>query len=80
MDDDDYRRGCLTSHKKFGRGYGYFVGDSLFLDPYGLLARADLPSQVKVDLISEDCLWRQGAFGMVAGQVLDMQVKGKQLV
>ncbi|MEZ7551288.1 farnesyl diphosphate synthase [Streptococcus sp. 20925_1_22] len=78
MDDDDYRRGRLTSHKKFGEDMAILAGDSLFLDPYGLLARADLPSQVKVDLISELSL-AAGSFGMVAGQVLDMQGEGQAI-
>ena len=76
MDDDDYRRGRLTSHKKFGEDMAILAGDSLFLDPYGLLARAELPSQVKVDLISELSL-AAGSFGMVAGQVQDMQGEGQ---
>lgn len=78
MDDDDYRRGRLTSHKKFGEDMAILAGDSLFLDPYGLLARADLPSQVKVELISELSL-AAGSFGMVAGQVLDMQGEGQAI-
>ena len=78
MDDDDYRRGRLTSHKKFGEYMAILAGDSLFLDPYGLLARAELPSQVKVDLISELSL-AAGSFGMVAGQVLDMQGEGQAI-
>ena len=78
MDDDDYRRGRLTSHKKFGEDMAILAGDSLFLDPYGLLAKAELPSQVKVDLISELSL-AAGSFGMVAGQVLDMQGEGQAI-
>ena len=78
MDDDDYRRGRLTSHKKFGEDMAILAGDSLFLDPYGRLARAELPSQVKVDLISELSL-AAGSFGMVAGQVLDMQGEGQAI-
>ena len=78
MDDDDYRRGRLTSHKKFGEDMAILAGDSLFLDPYGRLARAELPSQVKVDLISELSL-ASGSFGMVAGQVLDMQGEGQAI-
>lgn len=78
MDDDDYRRGRLTSHKKFGEDMAILAGDSLFLDAYGLLARAELPSQVKVDLISELSL-AAGSFGMVAGQVLDMQGEGQAI-
>lgn len=78
MDNDDYRRGRLTSHKKFGEDMAILAGDSLFLDPYGLVAMAELPSQVKVDLISELSL-AAGSFGMVAGQVLDMQGEGRKL-
>ena len=78
MDDDDYRRGRLTSHKKFGEDMAILAGDSLFLDPYGLLARSELPSQVKVDLIYELSL-AAGSFGMVAGQVLDMQGEGQAI-
>ena len=41
MDDDDYRRGRLTNHKKFGEAMAILAGDSLFLDPFGLIAMAD---------------------------------------
>lgn len=78
MDNDDYRRGRLTSHKKFGEDMAILAGDSLFLDPYGLVAMAEFPSQVKVDLIAELSL-AAGSFGMVAGQVLDMQGEGRKL-
>lgn len=78
MDNDDYRRGRLTSHKKFGEDMAILAGDSLFLDPYGLVAMAELPSQVKVDLIAELSL-AAGSVGMVAGQVLDMQGEGRKL-
>ena len=76
MDDDDYRRGRLTNHKKFGEAMAILAGDPLFLDPFGLIAMANLPSQVKVALISELSL-AAGSFGMVAGQVLDMQGEGQ---
>ena len=78
MDNDDYRRGRLTSHKKFGEDMAILAGDSLFLDPYGLVVMAELPSQVKVELIAELSL-AAGSFGMVAGQVLDMQGEGRKL-
>ena len=78
MDNDDYRRGRLTSHKKFGEDMAILAGDSLFLDPYVLVAMAELPSQVKVELIAELSL-AAGSFGMVAGQVLDMQGEGRKL-
>ncbi|WP_193437786.1 polyprenyl synthetase family protein, partial [Streptococcus suis] len=41
MDDDDYRRGRLTNHKKFDEATAILAGDSLFLDAFGLLSLAD---------------------------------------
>ena len=78
MDDDDYRRGRLTNHKKFGEALAILAGDALFLDPYALIAQADLYSQAKVDLIASLSL-ASGSMGMVAGQVLDMEGEGKHL-
>ncbi len=78
MDDDDYRRGRLTNHKKFGEAMAILAGDSLFLDPYGLITVAELPSQVKVNLIME-LSQAAGTFGMVGGQALDMEGEGCQL-
>ena len=78
MDDDDYRRGRLTNHKKFGEATAILAGDSLFLDPYGLIAVAELPSRVKVNLIME-LSQAAGTFGMVGGQALDMEGEGCQL-
>lgn len=78
MDNDDYRRGRLTNHKKFGEALAILAGDALFLDPYVLIAQADLPSRIKVDLIANLSL-SSGSMGMVAGQVLDMEGEGKHL-
>lgn len=78
MDDDDFRRGHLTNHKKFGEALAILAGDALFLDPYALIAQADLPSQTKVDLIANLSL-ASGSMGMVAGQVLDMEGECKHL-
>ena len=78
MDDDDFRRGRLTNHKKFGEALAILAGDALFLDPYALIARADLPNEIKIDLIASLSL-ASGSMGMVAGQVLDMEGEGKHL-
>ena len=78
MDDDDFRRGRLTNHKKFGEALAILAGDALFLDPYALIAQADLPNEIKVDLIATLSL-SSGSMGMVAGQVLDMEGEGKHL-
>lgn len=78
MDNDDFRRGRLTNHKVYGEALAILAGDALFLDPYALIAQADLPSQTKVDLIANLSL-ASGSMGMVAGQVLDMEGEGQQL-
>jgi len=72
MDNDDYRRGQLTNHKKFGEDLAILAGDSLFLDAFGCVAEADLPASIRVQLIAllSDA---SGTAGMVAGQVLDME-------
>ena len=78
MDDDDYRRGQLTNHKKFGEDLAILSGDSLFLDAFGCVAEADLPASIRVQLIAllSDA---SGTAGMVAGQVLDMEGEGASL-
>ena len=78
MDNDDFRRGRLTNHKVYGEALAILAGDALFLDPYALIAQADLPSQTKVDLIANLSL-ASGSMGMVAGQVLDMEGESQQL-
>ena len=78
MDNDDYRRGRLTNHKVYGEDLAILAGDALFLDPYAIIARADLPNEIKVDLIANLSL-ASGSMGMVAGQVLDMEGEGKHL-
>ena len=78
MDDDDFRRGRLTNHKVYGEDLAILAGDALFLDPYALIAQADLPNEIKVDLIASLSL-SSGSMGMVAGQVLDMEGEGKHL-
>ena len=71
MDNDDFRRGKPTNHKVFGEAQAILAGDALLLDPYLLLANANLPSGVVVALVKELAL-ASGSHGMVAGQVLDM--------
>lgn len=78
MDNDDYRRGQLTNHKKFGEDLAILAGDALFLDPFGLIAASALSDAVKVSLILE-LSDASGSRGMVAGQVLDMEGEHKQL-
>lgn len=78
MDNDDYRRGRLTNHKKFNEATAILAGDSLFLDPYDLVANAELSAKVKVALIAE-LAHASGTYGMVGGQMLDMEGEERKL-
>lgn len=77
MDNDDYRRGQLTNHKKFDEATAILAGDALFLDAFGLLASSKLAPDKIVQLISllSDA---SGSRGMVGGQMLD--IKGEHQV
>ncbi len=78
MDDDDYRRGRLTNHKKFDEATAILAGDSLFLDPFGLVANAALADDIKVQLLAE-LSQASGTYGMVGGQMLDMKGEERKL-
>ena len=78
MDDDDYRRGRLTNHKKFDEATAILAGDSLFLDPFGFVANAALSADAKVCLIAE-LSQASGTYGMVGGQMLDMKGEERML-
>lgn len=78
MDNDDYRRGRLTNHKKFDEATAILAGDSLFLDSFDLLAQTELSSEIRVELI-QALSHASGTFGMVGGQMLDMKGEGQEL-
>lgn len=80
MDNDDYRRGKLTSHKKFGEALAILAGDALLTEAFGLIVRSypDEGGRLAAELIAELSA-AAGADGMVGGQVLDMLDRGPPL-
>ncbi|MEY8699650.1 polyprenyl synthetase family protein [Streptococcus ferus] len=78
MDNDDYRRGRLTNHKQFDEATAILAGDSLFLDPFGLIAQSNLSADIKINLILE-LANASGSRGMVGGQMLDIEGESTQL-
>ncbi|OFI47754.1 geranyl transferase [Floricoccus penangensis] len=78
MDNDDYRRGRLTNHKVYGYAQAILAGDALLLDPYNLLVSSELPAEILVKLVRE-LSYASGSYGMVAGQVLDMDSEQKEI-
>lgn len=78
MDNDDYRRGRLTNHKKFDEATAILAGDSLFLDPFHVIATAEIKPKQALLLIQHLSL-AAGSFGMVGGQMLDMRGENQDL-
>jgi len=79
MDNDDYRRGQLTNHKKFGEGVAILAGDALNTYAFEVLARelgAYFPSD-RVLLAITHFAKALGTNGMAGGQVLDIKREGK---
>ena len=72
MDNDDYRRGKLSTHKKFGEAYGILAGDALLNFAFEhCLGKINFSNNdVKALKILANYA---GHTGMIAGQVLDLQ-------
>lgn len=77
MDNDDYRRGKLTNHKKFGEDIAILAGDGLLSYAFEYVAfqtQGVSPSQVlKVIAKLGQAV---GATGLVGGQVVDLASEG----
>lgn len=75
MDDDDERRGRPTVHVAYGEPCAILVGDALLTHAFALLAGADLPAAIRVELIA-DLANAAGYRGMIGGQVADVGLGG----
>ena len=77
MDNDDYRRGMLTSHKKFGEATAVLAGDGLLTAAFQFVSKAPFSAETRIKAVSvlAECA---GELGMVGGQVLDMQSETRQ--
>ena len=79
MDNDDYRRGKLTVHKKYNEAIGVLVGDVLLTEAFGIVANSkNLGDKNKIELISKLSEYA-GFFGMVGGQFVDMESENKKV-
>jgi len=72
MDDDNWRRGQPTCHKKFDEATAVLAADALQALAFELLADMDSSSETRVTLIRKLAI-ASGCQGMVGGQMMDMQ-------
>ena len=77
LDNDDYRRGKLTTHKKFGEAEGILIGDALLTHAFYILTEKNkhLPAEKIVRLTSSYA----GINGMIGGQMVDIASEGKKI-
>jgi len=69
MDDDDTRRGKPALHKKYNEAVAILAGDALLTLAFGILA----DSRAAAELAGA-----AGTFGMVGGQTVDLEYKGRK--
>ena len=74
MDDDDYRRGRLSTHKKYGEAMAVLAGDALLtFAPQTILKNSKPLGAEKLIKIMEEYFQAAGAYGVIAGQVMDIE-------
>ncbi len=69
MDNDDYRRGQLSNHKKYSEYIAILAGDALLTKAFEIMDK-----EVVVDVAKAI-----GSLGVVGGQVVDMQLAKENL-
>lgn len=79
MDDDDYRRGKLTVHKKFGEAIAVLTGDALLSESFALVVKAMEASGFSDGARRAAALFtkKTGASGLISGQALDLDFGSK---
>ena len=72
MDNDDYRRGKLTCHKKFDEGSALLAGDTLLTYAFEVAASNSYVSDKSIRLAINALAKCAGFAGMAGGQMLDL--------
>lgn len=80
MDNDDFRRGKPTNHKVYGEATATLAGDALLsFAPQVILHNSkNLSDNTKLKLIDEFCQ-AAGVYGIIGGQVVDIDSEGKKI-
>lgn len=77
MDNDDLRRGKPSCHKKFGEAIALLAGDAMISLPFHLIIEhcKNISQDTKLKIINE--ISKTLSFGLVPGQVMDLEGTGK---
>jgi len=82
LDNDDFRRGNLTNHKVFGEANAILAGDALLTFAFELMTdarhwRDGMPASL-LQVVYE-IAQAIGTFGMIGGQVVDLQMERQEV-
>lgn len=77
MDDDDFRRGKPSSHKKYGEANALLAGDALLTHAFNILASAPLSAEQNLRAVKELSALA-GVNGMIGGQYIDLAYENKE--
>ena len=78
MDDDDFRRGVPSCHKKFGEATAILAGDALLTLAFEVMSSCSgFPEHALLRATSELARALGTRNGMIAGQVLDLEAEGQ---
>jgi geranylgeranyl diphosphate synthase type II len=76
MDDDDFRRGRPTTHKKYGEAMAILAGDAFFGEALTLITVHQEGTREQILEVVRELAGSTGVNGMVGGQVIDMNLTG----
>jgi geranylgeranyl diphosphate synthase, type II len=79
MDNDDYRRGKLTSHKVYGEGIAILAGDALLTHAFEIAAQCKGWPRYPHHTIILELTRASGSLKLIAGQVADLEGEGKKI-
>lgn len=71
MDNDDFRRGQPSNHKKFGEGQAVLAGDALLNEAYSICLGQCRKGRSYLNAAEQICK-NAGVRGMIAGQAADL--------
>ena len=78
MDNDEYRRGKKTTHAVYGEAMGILAGDGLLNYAFEIAASAfDICMDAKVAKALQILAGKAGIYGMIGGQVADIESENK---
>ena len=80
MDNDDIRRGKLSTHKKFGESTAVLAGNSLLTFAFEILSdkKLRLKNKIRLELIHSLAIC-SGYYGIAGGQYLDLNFEHKKV-